>query len=123
MWAKSRRARTEGRNGSVVLFNDTFMNYNYPGVGIAAVEILEAAGFNVITANPVCCGRPMISKGTPVQSQGQRTTKRGPALPIRTGRDSHNWLRAKLPADPQGRMSRPFDRREGRRSGRQQLPD
>ena len=62
-WAKSRRPNTDGRNGSVVLFNDTFMDYNYPGVGMAAVEILEAAGFNVIPANPVCCGRPMISKG------------------------------------------------------------
>ncbi|MCI0878613.1 MAG: FAD-binding protein [Chloroflexi bacterium] len=49
--------------GSVVLFNDTFMNYNYPQVGRAAVELLEAAGFSVTLANAKCCGRPMISKG------------------------------------------------------------
>ena len=48
---------------TVVLFNDTFMNYNYPQVGKAAVELLEAAGFNVELANAGCCGRPMISKG------------------------------------------------------------
>jgi Fe-S oxidoreductase len=48
---------------TVVLFNDTFMNYNYPQVGQAAVEILEAAGFRVELANAGCCGRPMISKG------------------------------------------------------------
>ena len=48
---------------TVVLFNDTFMNYNYPQVGKAAVELLEAAGFQVVLANAVCCGRPMISKG------------------------------------------------------------
>ncbi len=47
----------------VVLFNDTFMNYNYPQVGRAAVELLEAAGFQVELANGGCCGRPMISQG------------------------------------------------------------
>lgn len=45
------------------MFNDTFMNYNYPQVGRAAVELLEAAGFRVELANAGCCGRPMISKG------------------------------------------------------------
>ena len=49
--------------GTVVLFNDTFMDYNYPQVGIAAVELLERAGFHVSLANAACCGRPMISKG------------------------------------------------------------
>ena len=48
---------------TVVLFNDTFMNYNYPQVGKAAVELLEAAGLQVVLANGGCCGRPMISKG------------------------------------------------------------
>ena len=68
-WFKSRRKNPPpGRPGAqntktVVLFNDTFMNYNYPQVGIAAVELLERAGFNVVLANSVCCGRPMLSKG------------------------------------------------------------
>jgi Fe-S oxidoreductase len=39
------------------------MNYNYPQVGKAAVDLLEAAGFRVELANAGCCGRPMISKG------------------------------------------------------------
>ena len=39
------------------------MNYNYPQVGKAAVELLEAAGLRVVLANGGCCGRPMISKG------------------------------------------------------------
>ena len=47
----------------VVLFNDTFMNYSYPQIGKAAVEVLEAAGCRVELANARCCGRPMISKG------------------------------------------------------------
>jgi Fe-S oxidoreductase len=52
-----------GGAGTVLLFNDTFMNYNYPQIGMAAVELLEAAGFRVELANAGCCGRPMISKG------------------------------------------------------------
>ncbi len=49
--------------GPVVLFNDTYMNYNYPELGKAAVKVLEAAGFEVVLADKKCCGRPMISKG------------------------------------------------------------
>ena len=52
-----------GDLGQVVLFHDTFMDYNEPQVGRAAVELLEAAGFQVVLADQVCCGRPMISKG------------------------------------------------------------
>ena len=62
-WFKSHRKATEGKLGRVVLFNDTFMNYNYPQVGVAAVELLEHAGYGVVLANAACCGRPMISKG------------------------------------------------------------
>ncbi len=47
----------------VVLFNDTFNTFNYPQVSIAATEVLEAAGFEVILPGHWCCGRPMISKG------------------------------------------------------------
>ncbi len=47
----------------MALFNDTFMNYNYPEIGIACVEVLEAAGFEVELVNAGCCGRPMLSKG------------------------------------------------------------
>jgi Fe-S oxidoreductase len=52
-----------GRRSAVVLFNDTFNTYNYPHVAIAATEVLEAAGFEVILPGHHCCGRPMMSKG------------------------------------------------------------
>ena len=55
--------------GEVVLFNDTFMEYNYPEVGEAAVEVLEAAGFRVTLANAGCCGRPRISQGMMAEAQ------------------------------------------------------
>ena len=64
-WFNSRPASGQARTvkGTVALFNDTFMNYNYPEIGKAAVELLEAAGYRVQLANAQCCGRPMISKG------------------------------------------------------------
>jgi len=50
--------------GKVVLFHDTFINYNYPDIGKAAAQLLEAAGYEVrLAENRKCCGRPMISKG------------------------------------------------------------
>jgi Fe-S oxidoreductase len=51
------------KSKKVVLFNDTFNTYNYPLVSIAATELFEAAGFEVILPGHRCCGRPMISKG------------------------------------------------------------
>ena len=48
---------------SVVLFNDTFTNYAHPEIGVAAADVLEAAGTSVRLAPHVCCGRPLISQG------------------------------------------------------------
>lgn len=52
-----------GTKGPVVLLDDCFLNYNYPEVGRAAVELIEASGFEVLLADKRCCGRPMLSKG------------------------------------------------------------
>lgn len=50
--------------GKVVYFHDTFATYNYPQIGLAAVQLLEAAGFEVvIEERRACCGRPLLSKG------------------------------------------------------------
>ena len=62
-WFRSRTDRRPATAGTVVLLNDTYMNYNYPEIGKAAVALLEAAGFKVELADAPCCGRPMISKG------------------------------------------------------------
>lgn len=52
------------RQGQVVLFHDTFVEYNYPEVGQAAVQLLEAAAMEVVLVpQRQCCGRPAISKG------------------------------------------------------------
>ncbi len=65
--AQSRLPRKAARE--VVLFNDTFTTYNDPHIGIAATELLEAAGYTVRLPGHVCCGRPMISKGLVEQAR------------------------------------------------------
>ncbi|MFO0837965.1 MAG: FAD-linked oxidase C-terminal domain-containing protein [Phycisphaerae bacterium] len=49
--------------GRVIYFVDTWMNHYWPQVGVAAVRLLEAAGFEVLAPRLACCGRPLISKG------------------------------------------------------------
>ncbi len=47
----------------VVLFPDTFTNFNNPARGRATVEVLEAAGVHVTLADVTDSGRPAHSKG------------------------------------------------------------
>jgi FAD/FMN-containing dehydrogenase/Fe-S oxidoreductase len=55
---------------TVVLFPDTFTNYNEPWIGRAAVQVLEAARYKVLLPRrAVCCGRPLISKGLLTQAK------------------------------------------------------
>ena len=60
---RKRTPNTTGSRGKIVLFHDTFMNFNHPESGIGATRILEALGYEVELADRKCCGRPMISKG------------------------------------------------------------
>jgi FAD/FMN-containing dehydrogenase/Fe-S oxidoreductase len=62
-WHRRRPSAVGGRRSAVVLFTDTFTNFNHPEIGAAAVRVLEAAGYEVLLAEHGCCGRPMISKG------------------------------------------------------------
>jgi FAD/FMN-containing dehydrogenase/Fe-S oxidoreductase len=62
-------ARRKSRNGSsargpIILWDDTFVRYHEPEIGIAAVTVLEALGFKVILpSRRKCCGRPAFSQG------------------------------------------------------------
>src|SRR5947207_5437189 len=50
--------------GKVILWDDTFVRYHEPHIGIAAVKVLEALGFEVALAKKRrCCGRPAFSQG------------------------------------------------------------
>ena len=61
-WFRKRRSRRTSEK-KVVLFPDTFMTYSEPAIGKAAVEVLEACGFEVLFPEKRCCGRPLISEG------------------------------------------------------------
>jgi FAD/FMN-containing dehydrogenase/Fe-S oxidoreductase len=63
-------ASNAGRNGAnrprgkVILWDDTFVRYHEPNIGIAAVKVLTALGFEVeLLKNRKCCGRPAFSQG------------------------------------------------------------
>ena len=62
------RKRLAGRKAVVVepkavLFADTFTEFEAPEIGVAAIDVLDAAGLGGRVAPNVCCGRPLISQG------------------------------------------------------------
>ncbi len=61
----SRRGERRGRTGRrVVVWPDTFNNYFHTDVGVAAVEAIESAGWQVtMPLQHVCCGRPLYDYG------------------------------------------------------------
>ncbi|HRY68121.1 MAG TPA: FAD-linked oxidase C-terminal domain-containing protein [Phycisphaerae bacterium] len=65
-FAKRRNGRghVTGSRGRVILWDDTWVRYNEPNIGQAAVKVLEAAGFEVLLPEGrKCCGRPAMSRG------------------------------------------------------------
>jgi FAD/FMN-containing dehydrogenase/Fe-S oxidoreductase len=66
---------------SVVLFNDTFMNYYEPEIGIAALHVLQRSGNEVSVARPGCCGRPFISQGLLADARAYASRVVGGLLP------------------------------------------
>jgi Fe-S oxidoreductase len=63
-WFHRREATPGIRRNRVILWDDTWVRYHEPSVGRAAVEVLEAAGLEVILLKDrVCCGRPAASRG------------------------------------------------------------
>ncbi len=49
--------------GEVTFLADSFTSFTEPGVGRAAIELLEAAGHTVRLESGGCCGRASLSKG------------------------------------------------------------
>jgi len=60
----SRREPSAANGPAVILWPDTFNTYFHPESAAAAVEVLEAAGFQVrIPRQHLCCGRPLYDFG------------------------------------------------------------
>jgi FAD/FMN-containing dehydrogenase/Fe-S oxidoreductase len=63
-WFRQRGGTANPNGRKVVLYPDTFNNYMHTDVGVAAVEALEAAGWQVVMPEGhVCCGRPLYDYG------------------------------------------------------------
>ena len=63
-WFHRRETPRPGPRGPVLLWPDTFTNSFDPQIGIAAVHVLEDAGFEVrLPDRTVCCGLTWISTG------------------------------------------------------------
>ena len=62
-WFRARGGSPETARGQVLLFADTFTNYNHAELGHAAVKVLEGLGYQVVVPPTGCCGRPMMSAG------------------------------------------------------------
>jgi FAD/FMN-containing dehydrogenase/Fe-S oxidoreductase len=68
-WFARRAPHAGGR--TVVLFGDCFSAYNEPGIGEAAVRLLEAFGYRVVLADVGCCGRSLISTGMLAEARAE----------------------------------------------------
>ncbi len=63
-WFEERGGAKNPNGPPVVLFPDTFNNFLHPETAKAAVEVLEAAGYQVIVPQEaLCCGRPLFDYG------------------------------------------------------------
>jgi FAD/FMN-containing dehydrogenase/Fe-S oxidoreductase len=73
-WHRRRPRPAQARaadRGELVFLADSFTTYTEPGVGRAAIELLEAAGWRVRLESGGCCGRASISKGLLDRARGQ----------------------------------------------------
>jgi Fe-S oxidoreductase len=63
-WFAERGGSVNPHGRRVVLFPDTFTNHLHTDVGVAGVEAIEAAGWQVVMPRMhVCCGRPLYDYG------------------------------------------------------------
>ncbi|HYG61829.1 MAG TPA: (Fe-S)-binding protein, partial [Thermoanaerobaculia bacterium] len=60
-----RNTALEGGEGEpVLLWPDTFTDFFHPEIGMAAADVLEAAGYRVtLPRRRLCCGRPLYDSG------------------------------------------------------------
>jgi FAD/FMN-containing dehydrogenase/Fe-S oxidoreductase len=63
-WFERRKQPRLAGGRRVILWPDTFTNHFDPEIAQAAVEVLEAAGFEPdVPSQPMCCGRPLYDFG------------------------------------------------------------
>ena len=89
--------------GKVILWDDTFVRYHEPHIGMAAVKVLKALGFEVsLVKNRCCCGRPAFSQGNldAAAKLAQHNISQLSTLNSVKERGSHGALRSQLSTAP-----------------------
>ncbi len=57
-------SRIRSAKGTVLFYAGCVINYVYPEIGVAAVKILNHAGYDVVfVKEELCCGKPLLSLG------------------------------------------------------------
>ena len=106
-WFSSRTLRKRATRGKVLLFIDTFTEYNEPQIGMAATLILESVGYEVVvTEGRTCCGRPLILQRVSLPRQGTGPTDYRCAVTVGSRRCSDRRTRTQLRPLFLGRLSR-----------------
>lgn len=66
-WSRKRLTHLAGptldATAQALVFADTFTEHADPEIGLAAIDVLNAAGILTFVAPNGCCGRPLISQG------------------------------------------------------------
>jgi len=108
-WFRTRQHRPASAGTPVTFLADSFTSFSEPGVGRAAIELLERAGHPVRLQSSGCCGRASLSKGLVEDARrkarglvGALTASAGPIVGCEPScvlmlRDEY---RALLPDDP-----------------------
>ena len=98
-FARHRSHQPEHTRGRVVLWDDTFVRYHEPHIGIAAVKVLEAAGFEVdLAARAQVLRPPGVQPGQPRRSRAARPAQPRVAEPdVDDPRRSFSWSRPAIP--------------------------
>ena len=72
-WFAKRKSNASQFHSQVYLFCDEFTNFNDASLGIAAVELLEHLGYEVVIPSHVQSGRASLSKGLLRRARGFAT--------------------------------------------------
>ena len=68
---RSPNGHRTGSRGPLTFLGDSFTSFTEPAIGIAAIELLERAGWDVRLESSGCCGRAAFSKGMLDQAKRQ----------------------------------------------------
>ena len=121
-WFADRPVRNQGRP-PVILWPDTFNNYFHPEVAQAAVEVLEAAGYQVwVPQASLCCGRPLYDFG--MLDTAKRLLRRSCDTlrpQIEAAFRWSAWSRAASPSSAT-RLTNLFPARRGRQTAARSIP-